>query len=358
MRLPRVCITVTATLATAAALAWTVPASTAFAAVPSWHRVYTAPSEYEIQGITAPGRADAWAYGDVYNSHDAIVRPFYLHWNGQAWRAVSIAAAKGFQPEQIGSSSRANVWLFGYTGSGSTTTDAALVYNGTGWRKITAPFSAGVPDVVSATNVWVPGDYACALGACTTSVQHWNGASWQSYSVAGVVGMAIGGAHPWLAGTLAPGLHREVAYRWSGSSWQQVAPPGRSATHVVSIASPGGRVWIATQYRAGSRWRLFQRAALGWKLLTTPRAFVLRPRLGWPVYDGHTGFWEPPFHWTGTRWVNTAPGTPMRPRWINVFWYENVAPDPGTSDTWAVVLINTGNGDSVRSGIAAYGSTP
>ena len=357
MRLPRVCTTVTASLATVAALALAVPASAAIAGAPSWHPVYTAPSAYEIQGITAPGRADAWAYGDVYNSRDAIVRPFYLHWNGNAWRTVSIAAARGFQPEQIGSSSRANVWLFGYTGSGIPDY-AALVYNGTGWRTITAPYSAGVPDVVSATDVWVPGEEACAMGACTTSVQHWNGASWQSYSVAGVVGMAMGGAHPWLAGTLAPGLHRQVAYRWSGTSWLPVAPPGASATNVVGIASPGGRVWIATQYRAGSRWRLFQRSGSVWKLLTTPRSFVLHPQLGWPVYDGHAGFWEPPFHWTGTRWVNTTPRAPLRPRWLNTFWYENVAPVPGTSSTWAVVLINIDNGNSVRSGVAAYGGTP
>ena len=48
----------------------------------------------------------------------------------------------------------------------------------------------------------------------------------------------------------------------------------------------------------------------------------------------------------------------MRPRWINTFWYENVAPVPGSSGVWAVVLINTQNGNAVRSGIAAYGATP
>src|SRR5215472_6081886 len=214
MRLKRACVIVTASLATAAGLAWTVPAwtgpaSAAIAATPSWHRVYTAPSQYEIQGITAPARADAWAFGDVYNSRDAIVRPFYLHWNGQAWRTVSITAARGFQPQQIGSS-RGSVWLFGYTNPGPDTTYEAVVNNGTGWRKIAAPFSASVPDVISGTDVWVAtADYTCDQGGCTTSVQHWNGASWQPFSVRGVVGMAVGGAHPWLVGTSDFGLHRE-----------------------------------------------------------------------------------------------------------------------------------------------------
>ena len=45
-----------------------------------------------------------------------------------------------------------------------------------------------------------------------------------------------------------------------------------------------------------------------------------------------------------------------RPGWFNEFWYNNVAPIPGTSSAWAIVLANQKpyTLGTQQSGIARY----
>lgn len=79
------------------------------------------------------------------------------------------------------------------------------------------------------------------------------------------------------------------------------------------------------------------------------------------VYDGRSGFWALPFHWTGSRWVNTAPGLRLprpRPAWLNTFWYNYLAPVPRSSAVWAVVLANRLPSSTQQSGIAWFGAKP
>jgi hypothetical protein len=356
LRLPAVA----ASLLAAGGIAAAAPAALAARApAATWHVAYRGPVGTEIDGITAPARTDGWAFGFVYGKHGVPVRFLYLHWNGHAWRPVMISSATGFVPVQIASSSPDDVWIVGENSKG--TIGEALVYNGSGWKKITAPWPGSQLDVASSTDVWmVEGDTGCGQGhACTTILDHWNGAGWLAYPFAAQLGLAGGSARPWLAGTASGTARRELVYRWNGSSWRRHAAPGGSAVQLVAVSSPGGRLWVATQARNRGPWRLYEVDAATWSRLSTPRSFRPSAVGAWPVYDGRNGFWDTPYHWTGTRWVATVSFAPSKPSWLNCFWYQYAAAIPGTSSVWAAVLVNTDRADGATPGaIAYYGARP
>ena len=335
-----------------------VPSAGAARARPvTWHLVYTGPRGYEIQGIAAASKRQAWAFGTVYGAANAVVRHFYRHWNGRSWQRTVIPAAAGIFPGAIQASSASNVWIFG--DNDLTETGAAIVYNGRSWTAMPAPLEVESELVVSITDVWV----TTSDGTATVAT-HWNGSAWQPYTVPGQLKLAGGGSRPWLVGVAASGqpghtASLEAVDRWNGSRWQHIDAPAPTAAHVMGVGATDGRLWLATQAGDKGIWRLYRRAGGSWRRLATPRSFVpgASPANFPPVFDGHGGFWNPPHHWTGSRWVNTAPGMPLKPRWLNTFWYNNVAPVPGTSSVWAVVLANQANG-TARSGIAVYGPTP
>src|SRR5215472_6391574 len=330
----------------------------------SWHLAYRAPAHYEIQGITAPARNDAWAYGSVYGKRNALLRSFYLHWVGGSWRQVTIRAARGFVPTAIAASSPSNVWLFGYH-VGLPYGGVALAFNGHRWTAIGGPWSASTEQgsAVTATDVWLQA--GCLAPGCVATLEHWTGFGWQSYVVPALGSLVGGGSRPWLVGVKGSATARHVAvYRWNGTSWQQLRAPAGTAQEAVGVASPGGRLWLVVQRRHAGPWRLYQRHGTMWSNLGVLRRFPA-PDVGQPglVYDGRNGFWALPFRWTGSRWVNTAPGLlahPPRPRWLNSFWYNYIAQVPGSSAVWAVVLANSlpYTSGTVQSGIAWYGSKP
>jgi hypothetical protein len=349
-----VTIGMVAAAAPPAALAATSSAST------SWHLIYRAPSGHDIQGIAAGSRTQAWAFGDVVNTKTNRANGFfYLHWNGKSWRPVGIAAARHFVPEQIEASSASNVWVLGYTttaGGGG----AALVYNGRAWHLIAAPWPndpLALEVVASPADVWLVSSY----GGSTTALAHWNGASWISYTVAGRVSLAGGSSRPWLTGTAAGahGVSLEIVYRWSGTRWQRESTPGHSAALVNGAAATDGRLWLATRGRGSKSWRLYERRGAKWSPLAALPGFTSTAVLDSLIYDGHNGFFDLPYRWTGRHWVRTMPNFPSSPWWFNSFWYNNVAPVPGTASAWAVILANTSPTSGVQvSAIAADGKTP
>ena len=350
-----------ACIAVPAALAATPRASSA-----SWHLAYRAPVHYEIQGITAPARDAAWAYGSIYGKRNALIGSFYLHWAGRAWRTARIPVAKGFAATAIAASAPTNVWIFGYR-AGPGYPGAALVYNGYRWRIIDGPWTASMPHAVVADyfHVWAIPQEGCASAGCATSVAYWDGAGWQSQAVPGQLSLVSGGSRPWLVGVLTSGSGRHVVvYRWNGTSWQQVGVPAGTAEEAAGAASPGGRLWLVVRSRAAGPWRLYVRRDSTWSGLGVLRRFpVPDQRLPGLVFDGRNGFWALPYHWTGSRWVDTAPGLllhPPRPRWLNEFWYNYVAPVPRSAAVWALVIANVPpyTSDAAQSSIAWFGSKP
>jgi hypothetical protein len=154
-----------------------------------------------------------------------------------------------------------------------------------------------------------------------------------------------------------------AVYRWNGTSWRHLRAPAGRAEGAAGAASPRGTLWLVVHRRRGL-WHLYQRRAATWSSLGELRRFpAVDTGLPGLVYDGRNGFWALPFHWTGSRWVNTAPGlglNPPRPRWLNSFWYNYLAAVPRSSAVWAVVLANKApyTSGTVQSGIAWHGSKP
>ena len=327
----------------------------------SWHLVYRAPAGPEIQGIAAPSKTAGWAFAAIYASNHDLRGFFYLHWNGVSWRRTRIPVAAGFTPEQIQASSVGNVWMFGYRTADLT--GEALVYNGHSWKAMAAPRSDEplAPAVVaSRSDVWLVYQSGCVSPGCTTVVENWNGTGWNSYQLPAQLQLAGGGTHPWLVGVQhASSTRREAVYRWNGSNWRAVTAPGKAAARVVGVGSPGGRLWLSTERRAHGPWSLFDRVGSAWSKQLTPRSFNPTSGPGFPVFDGHNGFWSLPFHWTGTRWIRTMPKGPREPWWFNTFWYNEVAPVPGSFDVWAAILANTSRTSGTQQfAIGAYGKTP
>ena len=324
---------------------------------PAWHLSRTVPANEELEGIAAPARDQAWAYGFTEGSHG---HAFYLRWNGRVWKRARIRPVpRGFVPEQIRASSAANVWILGEVG---TKGDVALVYNGHTWRAIATPTTEDPSelDVASSTDAWlVTANGATPSG--TTTIEHWTGGGWKRYSFTGDLALAGGGANPWLVGKIAyPGTVLAEVLHWALGTWFYQPTPDRSPAQIVGVATPSGKLcWLAVRSRKSGPWRLYQLRDSSWSSFRVPRALHFHPAAaGGPVSDGHNGFWAPPLHWTGTRWVVTARTQPNRPSWLNSFWYNNVAPVPGSSGTWAIVLANSSSPAGVLSGIAYYGSRP
>lgn len=343
-------------------------AAAARAPTASWHLAYRAPSRYEIQGITAPARDSGWAVGSVYGKRNALLRSFYLHWGGRRWRTVSIPVARAFVATLIGASSPRNVWIFGYR-TNSDDSGAALVYNGHRWKVIGGPWlgSLGQGVVASRSDVWVIWQDGCVSAGCTTTVNHWDGSGWKSQAIPGQLSLVGAGSRPWLVGLAPPATPHHAApvpavYRWNGTNWRHVAALAGTAKEAIGAASPRGQLWLVVHRRARGLWRLYERRGSTWSSLGVLRRFPGQDaQLPGLVYDGRSGFWALPFHWTGSRWVNTAPGLQLprpRPAWLNTFWYNYLAPVPRSSAVWAVVLANRLPSSTQQSGIAWFGAKP
>ena len=298
----------------------------------TWHLVYTAPRTYEIQGIAAPSKSQAWAFGTVYGAANAVVRHFYRHWNGRSWQRASVPAAAGIFLGHPGIVGLERVDL---RGQRCHRDGRRGVYNGQGWTAMSAPMGVESELVVSSTDVWV----TTSVGT-TTVATHWNGSGWQPCTVAGQLDLAGGGSRPWLVGVSESGSVRACSQpggcrpleRQPMAADQRAGPYGRASGR----RRRSRRQAVAGD--AGAPQRQMAAVSASWPLLAPARdAAQLRSRHkphDLPaVYDGHNGFWSPPYHWTGSRWVNTAPGMPLKPRWLNTFWYNNVAPVPGTSSS-------------------------
>jgi hypothetical protein len=339
-------------------------------AASGWRVTYR--SRQEIAGVTAPSRRDAWAFGYVDGSAGQILRPFFLHWDGRSWRQVTIPAAAriSFVPISLRASSAGNVWLFGYRRNAPQPfPNEALVFNGKSWsaRPLPDDFNAQTAVVLSSHEVWSAAMNGCAAaGPCTSLLQEWNGSLWRSFTVAGDQNLAGAGDHLWSVGVsytasspLNPPAGAETLYRWTGTSWQRVAAPDGQVRGLPTAAvSPAGKLWILARSRGAKRSHLDIRSGSRWSGPAAPTA-VRQDSILFPLtYDGHDGVWEVPYHWTGSRWADTDPQlTQPGAHAIMQFWFNTMAPVPGTASAWAVVLARTPSG-SEQSAMAVFGPLP
>ena len=164
--------------ALAAALAFTVPASAATAAVtrPGSPQAYkTFPGRlYSVSAVSAD---DAWAVG--LNPSGLLI----VHWNGRAWSQS--LTGPGYL-EGVAASSARNVWAVGGTNWFSPDQTLAERWNGKTWTQVRTPSPAGGGyfNAVAATspeNAWAVGQSGPGPGtpsATTPLIERWNGRTW------------------------------------------------------------------------------------------------------------------------------------------------------------------------------------
>lgn len=194
---------------------------------------------------------NAWAVGrsGSVTSPKTVVE----HWNGSAWRRVSVSPAAGWLNGVAATSAR-DVWAVGFSGGRAL----ILHFNGSVWRRVASPavgsaraLLAGVT-AISPRNAWAVG------GAGNKSlIEHWNGSRWrrvlspspqrQSF-LTGVSAASAGDV--WAVG----GLSKTLILHWNGTRWGRVPSPspGTGAMLEDVTAISASDAWATGSYGRGA----------------------------------------------------------------------------------------------------------
>ena len=223
-----------------------------------------------LDGVVAPARDDAWAAGFTIDFGDSgggssaclnvgMLDSLMLHWDGKAWRQVSVPDLGRINA--LSASSPADVWA---------SADCGLIHwDGTRWTVVSyaVPANSQQPQngaiVADRPNdAWLAGStYDAASGDMGAFIDHWDGRRWtmlptpdlgNQYSFDAVD--AQGPDDVWVAGTdytgdLAdtPQPEQLILLHWNGTSWTRTAQPatGDSTNRVtgLQIQSPDS-VWV------------------------------------------------------------------------------------------------------------------
>jgi hypothetical protein len=249
------------------------------------------------------------------------------------------------------------VWILGTDMTGDT---EALAFSGEQWTLMTLPEGGNSLVVLGNDNVWIGGSGSCSPSgaACTTSVEHWDGASWHSWTLpVGAATVTGKGRQVWLAGSRVDkgGIYprgREAVFRWRSGRWIQVAAPDRE---IVGYPSPGvsptAEVWLLAKNAGAAKPHLDQRIGRRWSKFKVPDDLGPAANSAQLSFDGYHGFWVDSDHWTGQRWIRTLlPGQKS-----TVVAEYSTAPVPGMSSAWGIAQTSGATPVSV---LAIYGKLP
>jgi hypothetical protein len=357
-------------IATAAGLALTLGASAAqAAAAPQWRVSYRSHSANAdpLSSVVAISRGDAWSVG-VTSYPSGATRPLVLHWNGSSWGKLTIPGSSGFQPFGVAASSATDVWIFGSLKAGG---DEAMIWSGHSWTSLALPASFGGPiAVLGRSNVWADNSDNCTGNSCTTTVWHWNGATWTSVQVSGEYeDLASAGGRVWILAltnlrNLSSGdpTGKPVIYRTNGAALQRVSAPSQRLWDFAHLAaSPSGQLWLLGNpgYNRNTS-LLFHYAGGRWTDTKVPahvgsKEFVLEDPF---IFDGHSGVWAGAYaHWTGSQWVNAFQVSAMPGN--DGFGLLDIAAIPGSASIWGVGSAGKSPSNSTKDSlIGLYGATP
>jgi hypothetical protein len=328
----------------------------------SWHLQYRSASpNTRIVAVVAPGRGDAWVFGDTWNGALA------LHWAGGRWHSESLPGGTRFSPAEAEASSATDIWVVGevfakVNGVVTQTGTKILRYNGHGWTSVPVPGPNGTGGlaVVSSSNVWGQAGTTGCTPRCFTGLLHWNGTTWQPRQVPIPFAelAATSGGQVWAIGQarLDKNGHPAgpwVAYTWTGTSWRYVQGiPDRSGLGKCGCGTgvtANNDVWIANAHWNGKSWHLL-RSAFG------------QPVGGNTVPDGRRGAWFGPWaHWTGHIWIDT-----LNPVYMPAFLWQHydswnlftIARVPGTTTILAAGGITNGRTNRTYGAVLSFGRMP
>ena len=203
----------------------------------SWQPVLTAAQTggAVLRGLTALSPDDVWAVGSDQGA------PFATHWNGAAWKTVTLPTAAVGGSFNAVSGTATDLWAVGVASDDSHV--LTLHYDGTAWSAVpdVAVSDGGLLTVaaLAPNNVWAAGDAV---------LQHYDGTQWSTVSqtFSGVHEALAAGTAPsvWLAG--AQGIAHFDGADWQPTSAAQMGLTGAATAQLgaISALSPTD-VWAA-----------------------------------------------------------------------------------------------------------------
>ena len=211
---------------------------------------------------------DVWAFGEAGASFPRYGPAVVRHWDGTAWRAVSVPVGT---PVTIDGVAPGDIWALGVSQATIHHVHQAIVamhWNGTAWSALRlptfAPVESGYPWVATAIsaagpyNAWVAETPAASqqtgFSPAGLILLHWNGSTWRTVAsnrtLHGVTGLTPDGDGGfWLTATdpANPNAGDIIDYR-HGTFTSQPAPAPHGYTGAASgiVAVPGtGSFWAA-----------------------------------------------------------------------------------------------------------------
>jgi hypothetical protein len=203
----------------------------------------------ELRGVRAVSATDAWAVGDD-GSSTVVLHNLIMHWNGHAWRKVSIP---DLGPESVltgvAATSGSDVWAVGDSVTNSTANTVILHWNGRKWRHVASPDPGSFNELdavaaTSPTNAWAVGDSSESKSPSHTLVLHWNGHKWSHVASPNAGGPAAGNVlngvtatsakNAWTVGSFG---NSNLILRWNGARWARVPSPDIGRDELLAVAA-------------------------------------------------------------------------------------------------------------------------
>jgi hypothetical protein len=234
-----------------------------------WHTVPLAPStthsRINAMAVAPAGTSnpDAWLVGDATNAQDGILTE---HWDGTAWKQISVPLPAGASSGgllSVSERSPDDVWAAGWAevDKGDEATQRGLVehWNGRTWKKVAIPqpgkFLTNSVVALGPDDVWAVGTGGNYKAGDPTSDQpmaeHWNGTAWTAATLPSTGGrngelttiVVDGSGTLWAGGRNVlddKDSGHALLLRDTGGTWQQVAVPDSTSSLTSLAPTPGG----------------------------------------------------------------------------------------------------------------------
>ena len=174
-------------------------------------------------GIYTTSPSDTWFFPVLPDRMTPV--QYALRWNGSAWK-LSVVTARPDTVLDAAVFSINDVWAFGEAGSSGPGYGPAVVrhWNGTAWRTVSVP--VGTPftiDAVAPADIWALGVSQATIHHVRQAIvaMHWNGRGWSALRLPTFSPVRRG--YPWAATAISAGGPRDA---WVAETPQPASRPG------------------------------------------------------------------------------------------------------------------------------------
>jgi hypothetical protein len=230
-----------------------------------WARVTSPkPLTGQLDAVSATSASNAWAVGYVYTAHapgGKDWKTLVMHWNGRAWSRQAGAVVPG-QLTAVATAPNGDVWAVGGTAAPGFA-GATLILHRTSGRWYVVPVEGNLTvnlDGVAATGTRTAWAVGSALFPNGSVLLRWNGTVWKPVSLPlsagndGIFGAAgKGSGAAWAVGESydnATEISTPIRTRLTGATWRRVPVPAPKNSLLNNVGFvPGGTVWAVGETR-------------------------------------------------------------------------------------------------------------